>query len=349
MPPEAVFALFDRIEARLQAQGYLAPYRVLDAPLLIALDGTQYHQSESIHCAQCTLRQHNNGKASYSHTLVTPVIVAPGRHRVVPLQPEFVTPRDGHHKQDSEHAAEKRWMSRCGAAYRGRQVTLLGDELYAHQPLCEAALEAGFGFLLVCKPTSHKSLYEWLEGLRHDGHVEQLQVTRKTGKRQEIDTYEFASHLPLREGQGALEVNWCQITTNDANGKQRYRNAFVTNHATSADKVTALVEAGRARWKVENENDNTLKTQGYHLTHNFGHGKRHLAATLVSLNLLALLIHTVLDLDHRKYRAVRAALASRQMFFQHIQALTCYLYFESFEALLEFMMQALKLSDPDTS
>ena len=32
-----------------------------------------------------------------------------------------------------------------------------------------------------------------------------------------------------------------------------------------------LVHAGRARWKVENENNNTLQTKGYNLTHNFGH------------------------------------------------------------------------------
>lgn len=349
VPPEAVFPLFNRIEARLQAQGYLEPYRVLDDQLLIALDGTQYHSSESIHCDQCTVRQHRSGKVSYSHTVVTPVIVAPGRNRVVPLQPEFVTPQDGHDKQDSEHAAAKRWMSRCGEAYRGCKVTLLGDDLYAHQPLCETALEAGFSFVFVCKPSSHKTLYEWLDGLRQSGDVEQLQLTRRKGRRREIDTYEFAHHLPLRDGEGALEVNWCQLTTTDSNGKQLYHNAFVTDHAITAENVAELVEAGRARWKVENENNNTLKTQGYHLTHNFGHGKRYLATTLVSLNLLAFLIHTVLDLDNAKYRAIRGALSSRQMFFQHIQALTCYLCFESFEALLDFMMRGLKLSDLDTS
>lgn len=348
-PPEAVFPMFNRIEARLEAKGYLEPFRVLVDQLLIALDGTQYHSSETIHCEQCSVRQHRNGKVGYSHTVVTPVIVAPGHNHVLPLQPEFITPQDGHDKQDCEHAAAKRWMSRCAQHYRGRKVTLLGDDLYSRQPLCEAALEAGFSFLFVCKPTSHKTLYEWLDGLRRTGDVEQIQVTRRKGRRQEIDTYEFANHLPLRDGEAALEVNYCQLITTEASGKERYRNAFVTNHAITPDNVAELVAAGRARWKVENENNNTLKTQGYHLAHNFGHGKHHLATTLASLNLLAFLIHTVLDLDNAKYRAIRDALSSREMFFQHVQALTCYLCFESFEALLEFMMQALELSYFDTS
>ncbi len=34
-------------------------------------------------------------------------------------------------------------------------VTLLGDDLYAHQPFCEKATAAGFRFLFTCKPLSH--------------------------------------------------------------------------------------------------------------------------------------------------------------------------------------------------
>ena len=47
--------------------------------------------------------------------------------------------------------------------------------------------------------------------------------------------------------------------------------------------------------KIDNENTNVLKTKGYHLEHNFGHGKQYLSAFMLSLNLLALLFHTVLE------------------------------------------------------
>jgi len=155
--------------------------------------------------------------------------------------------------------------------------------------------------------------------------------------------------LPLRDGDAALTVDWCELTTTDENGKVLYRNAFVSNHTITADNVEAMVQAARTRWKVENENNNTLKTKGYHLTHNFGHGKHHLSATLATLNLLAFLLHTVLDHMDSKYQLIRATLPSRTMFFQHIQALTSYLCFESFDALLDFMLQGWKLTHPDTS
>ena len=88
------------------------------------------------------------------------------------------------------------------------------------------------------------------------------------GKRHYTDTYRFVSHVPLRDGNDALQVNWCELTTTRHDGKVVYQNAFATNHAITPANVAEVVRAGRARWKVENENNNTLKTKGYHLTHN---------------------------------------------------------------------------------
>lgn len=347
--PSYVFPMFEGILETLGELGDLELFRVLEGTLLIALDGTQYHSSQSIHCDQCTHTHHKDGSTRYSHTVITPVIVAPGDPRVIALEPEFISPQDGHDKQDCENAAAKRWIRRYGARYRRLGVTLLGDDLYSCQPLCELLLEQGLNFLLVCKPDSHKTLYEWVEGLETTGAVHSVSVVRRRGKKTETDTYRFVNAVPLRDGAKALQVNWCELTTTRADGTVAYHNAFVTNHAISAENVAQIVQAARARWKVENENNNTLKTKGYHLTHNFGHGKKHLASLLLTLNLLAFLFHTVLGMMDAKYQLIRQKLPTRKTFFDDIRALTRYLCFESWEALLTFMMRALELEAPDTS
>jgi hypothetical protein len=344
VPPQRVFPMFDRIITTLDKLGQLQAFHAVNDQLLIALDGTQYHSSNTIHCDHCTVKHHKSGNTSYSHTVVTPVIVSPTQQRVLPLAPEFITPQDGHNKQDCETAAAKRWIDHYGEHYRARKVTLLGDDLYSRQPLCEQAIAAGLNFLFVCKPQSHIALYDWLDGLT----VDTLSLVRRKGKRRETDTYRFACQLPIRDGENALKVNWCELITTDPDGKVIYRNAFISNHAISADHVVAMVQAGRARWKGENENNNTLKTKGYHLTHNFGHGKQHLSTLLASLNLLAFLCHTVLDMMDTRYQLIRAKLPSRKIFFQHVQALTCYLCFDHFEALLDFMMRGLEIDFIDT-
>ena len=47
------------------------------------------------------------------------------------------------------------------------------------------------------------------------------------------------------------------------------------------------MRGGRARWKIENETFNTLKNQGYHFEHNYGHGKKNLPVVLAMVMLLA--------------------------------------------------------------
>ena len=78
-------------------------------------------------------------------------------------------------------------------------------------------------------------------------------------------------------------VNWVEMTIIHAQtGEQLYHNAFITNHELTQQTVSPIVRAGRARWKSENENNNILKTKGYHLEHNFGHGQQYLASFLVN-------------------------------------------------------------------
>ena len=348
VPPETIFPLFSHAMDVLDESGHLEAYRSTNGDLLMAMDGTQYHSSSKIHCDHCSITEHKNGTVTYSHTVVTPVIVAPGNPRVIPLEPAFVTPQDGHEKQDCENAAAKRWLSAYGARYAALGVTVLGDDLYCKQPLCEAFVREGLNFILVCKPDSHKTLYEWMEGLAVTGGVQTLEVKWRKGRNRYTDNYRFVSKVPLRDGEGALDVNWCELTTTRDDGKVVYKNAFATNHSITKANVAEIVRDGRARWKVENENNNTLKTKGYHLTHNFGHGKEHLASLLATFNLLAFLFHTLLDLMDSRYRCIREFLP-RKRFFNDLRALTCYLCFDSWDALMAFMIEKLELDVPDTS
>jgi len=158
--PAQLFPVFAGVDDALDGAGYLSPWRVFADQLLIALDGTAYFASQEIHCARCSQRTHANGQVTYVHQAITPVIVAPGRHEVIPLEPEFITPQDGHAKQDCEQVAAKRWIERQAGRYP--QATVLGDDLYCKQPLCDLLLDNGCNFILGCKPDSHKTLYEWI-------------------------------------------------------------------------------------------------------------------------------------------------------------------------------------------
>jgi hypothetical protein len=152
--------------------------------------------------------------------------------------------------------------------------------------------------------------------------------------------------VPLKDGEDALLVNGGELTVSRPDGKVVYKNSFATNHPITDDTVAEVVLAGRTRWKVENENNNTLKTKGYNLEHNFGHGKQHLASFLATLNILSLLFHTLLELLDQKYKLLRSHLPTRKTFFDDLRALTRYLYFNNWDHLLTFMLEGLELEIP---
>jgi len=343
-PVEAshLFSLFDDLHQGFAEAGLLEEMRAVKHTRLIALDATWYFssQSKNIHCPNCSCLRHAEGQLTHFHSAITPVIVSPGHSQVVPLRPEFITPQDGQVKQDCEINAAKRWLAAHAGRYSTGNDTLLGDDLYAHQPFCRQVLLHNFHFLFTCKPSSHSYLSGWVEALEPGRDLPALKLRVKgRSNRWEHHQYRWANNVPLTEGAEALKVNWCEVTVTNGEGAVLYRNAFITDWEITAENVGGLVAAGRARWKIENENNNVLKTRGYHLEHNFGHGKEHLSSLLATMNLLAFALHTLLEVTDPGYRLLRSAVGARRKFFQHLEALTAYWFFENWEQLLDFMMR----------
>jgi hypothetical protein len=331
--------IFHWVYQALKREGVLNPYEWLDGHLLVTLDGTQYHSSDKIHCDCCSSRTHKNGQVRYFHSAILPVIVAPGKSEVIALAPEFITPQDGAEKQDCEINAAKRWLAKTTPLFERQSITLLGDDLYSRQPICEDIRSAQMNFIFTCLPDSHPTLYDWLDYLEGIGEVKTVVIEQYNRKTKDIYHYRYANQVPLRDGQSALLVNWCElILTRQSDGTVLYKNAFVTEHHLTDQTVPNVVAAGRCRWKTENESHNVLKTKGYHLAHNFGHGQNHLSAALLTLNLLAFLFHTVLHLVDEAYQKVRHQRGTRKGFFQDILSLTKYLLFEGWQALIDFML-----------
>lgn len=342
--PSFLSPVFTDCLSALGSSGDLDTYRVALGEnrndLLLALDGTTYFSSSECSCDNCSTKV-KDGQKLYAHSMVTPTIVAPRINKVISLSSSFITPQDGDSKQDCELKASKRWLADNGNTYAKLGVTYLGDDLYAHEPWCRK-LQAYGNFILVCKPDSHKTVYEWVKGITKE-KVED----RFDGKTHKIYRYQYVENVPLRDGKGALLINFVEITVTDRKtGKQMYHNAFVTNHSLTDETLPTIIDCGRARWKIENENNNTLKTAGYHLEHNFGHGKKYLASLLATMNILAFLFHTMLEFMDKKYQLLRKIIGARKQFFHHIKILLIYHPYQNFDHLMDFMLEGLKKPHP---
>jgi len=331
VPPERLFPVFGQILAALEAGGRLSTFQCLDGHVLIALDGTEYFCSQNLGCDNCSSRVRANGWIEHFHAMVSAALVAPGHDRAIPLEPEFIVPQDGAEKQDCEARATYRWLAVHGPQYSHLNPIYLGDDLSSRQPTCEAVLAIGGHFLFTAKPTSHKTLYEWLEG----AEVPSMEKKVKQGARFVTHRYRWMEGVPIRDGKDALLVNWLEIEIVDPAGKVTYRNSFVTDLPVNKANVVAMAAAGRTRWKIENENFNILKNKGYNLEHNFGHGKQHLASVLATMNLIAFAMHTVTNLLDNGWALARKAIGARKRFFEDLRSITSYLVFPDWASLIE--------------
>jgi hypothetical protein len=341
--PHHVQECFDDVVTKLRKTGGMKEFQCFGNRTPIALDGTEYFNSYNIGCPHCLTRQRNNGKTESYHTMLAATIVAPGHNMAVPLMPEFIANTDGVEKQDCERNAAKRWLVTHHERVAALRPIYLGDALFSCQPLAEAVLATGADFIFVCKPDGHKTLYDFMQGATLDTHS----TTEKLpGNKRLTYRYRWMTAVPLRDGKDALNVNWFAVTITDAKGKTTYDGAFVTSLAVTKETVVEMAACGRARWKIENESFNVLKNNGYHLEHNFGHGKQHLAMMFATMNLLAFAFHTVADCVDDLWQRARSAKGSRKRFFEHIRTITAYLVFPSWAALLDTLISCKP--PPDT-
>lgn len=330
-PTDHFDQVFSFILKDVDKNGGLDAMRCLDGRVLIPLDGSQHFRSKKLQCPHCSTRKHSDGKVDYFHTFLGAFVVAPGRRTALPLPPEFIRPQDGAEKQDCERNAVHRWLERHGPSYAWLNPVYLGDDLHSKQPTCEDVLNVGGSFIFVCKPTDHKTLYEYVNGGEASGH---FSVTKGSGKNRRTYEYRWMDSVPLRDGKDALLVNWFEMKIRNANGKVTNTHSFVTNLAIHRSNIEELVDCGRTRWKIENESFNVLKKNGYNLEHNFGHGKNNLSSILVVLNLIAFLIHGACELIEPVWQEARQKAGARTRFFEKLRSYTTILLFPSWYSLI---------------
>ena len=342
--PERVRAVLPRLFERVRRSGWVTDWkneisqgRDAGSYYVMALDGTDYFSSEAINCPQCLVRRDKSEAVHYRHTVVAGTLVKAGSHRIWPLDAEVCRPQDGSEKQDCELQAGKRLIKRVRQEHPHLRLIVTGDDLYSHVPFVQECAQHRLHYVLVAKPDSHKELFEWVAELETIG--ESAHVAWRVGPACQRKSYEarIVRGLPLR-GDGCVEVNFCEVWERDKTGRQTYHNSWVTDLEVSANNVSEIVAMGRAKWKIENEQFNVQKNHGYHLKHNYGHGKKNLSAVFYYLNVLAYITHIILEKGDRLFQQCRGAISRREEMWNVIRTMVNFVWWESWRAMLEYIL-----------
>ena len=278
----------------------------------VAIDGSDYFHSTRIKCPGCVQRRDSQGTVHYYHTVVGATLVKTGSHRVLPLDVEEVRNSDGSQKQDCEINAGKRLMERLRREHRQLKLIVSGDDLYSHEPFVQQLMQQRFHYVLVAKPESHQELFQWVEMIEQAGGGQRGSWQQGPACKRRDFEYRILRQVPLT-AEHQTWVTLVEVWERDKEGRLLYHNSWITDLEVDHQNVALIMRIGRSKWKIENEQFNVQKNQGYELEHNYGHGTQTLSMIFYLLNLLAFVAPAILELGDRLYQQCRRQESRREL------------------------------------
>lgn len=298
--PGQLRPVFTDVFRQVQRGKVLEEFVFLDGSYLVALDGVEYFRSKKVHCPHCLTRTHANGDVVHYHQMLGAVVIHPDFGDVLPLAPEPIRRRDGETKNDCERNAARRWLTAFRRDHPHLSVIVTEDALSSNAPHIRDLRDADAHFILGVKAGDHAHLFEQFERRLAADQVAAVHAAEDdaTGAG---TCWMFTNGVSLNASNPEERVNllvYVEVET----GGAFHEWAWVTDLPLTAANVREVARGGRARWRIENETFNTLKNQGYHFEHNFGHGANHLSEVFALLMMVAFLIDQVQQRSNPLFR-----------------------------------------------
>lgn len=327
--PEQLRRPFKKIFSYLQRGKALESFRYWNNHYIVSIDGTGQFSSEKIHCKNCCEKTHRGGKKTYYHQMLGAAIVHPDHNTVIPLAPEPIVKGDGNTKNDCERNASKRLLKDLRREHPHLKVLVVEDSLASNYPHLSLLDSLNMPYVIGVKPRDHQYLFDWINALPGNTHS----ITDEKGTQHQFTYYD---DVPLNDAHYDYRVNVIEYTETKKSGKQQ-RFSWVTKIPVTPDNIYQLMRTGRSRWRIENETFNTLKNQGYHFEHNFGHGDKNLCSVMTMLMMLAFLIDQVQQLCCKTFQKARQKSGAFKVLSEKMRVLIGYGVWESFHQLLSFI------------
>ncbi len=339
--PSSLRELYGSNLELLKKVGVLKDYKSIDDHLIVSVDGVQHFSSKSVHCEHCQCRHHKDGSVTYHHSMLCAALVHPEQREVFILGSEPIKKQDGAKKNDCELNASKRLTSWMSEHYKDEKLIFVEDALYANAPhLRVIEANENWQFVVNIKPKGHKKLFTLFETRKKMGSAKFYEFKDNYGT---THRFWYDNNLPLSEAGADMRVNVLFYEEEKKNGKiQKF--AWATSFHLHQRNLMKIMKVGRSRWKIENETFNTLKNQGYHFDHNFGHGYQHLNTFFAYLMLLAFQTDQIFQRCNKLFKCIWKKAMTKAKLWEVLRAVfmikVAYSFKELFQTVaLQFRVQ----------
>lgn len=330
--PDGLRSLYPGNFKELERLGITKEYEFCKKYLVVAIDGVTHFESKKIHCDCCLEKRHKDGTISYTHSMLCAMLVGPGEKEVFVMGAEAIARQDGAVKNDCERNASKRLLAWLSAHYGGKKLLITEDALYSNAPNIEQIVQNGWSYVLGIKPDGNKSLFKALDGESPHPRTKFFSCTENKVKYD----YTYLNNVALNNSSPDVRTNVVVCKTTDKKGKKN-QFSWVTDIVLDHKTLKEVMLVGRSRWKIENETFNTLKNQGYHFEHNYGHGKKHLSTVLSYLMLLAFHTDQLIQRCNKTFIKILRLTKSKSRLWMTLRSLFTVKPFRDFRELYDYM------------
>jgi len=245
--------------------------RLLKKYWRVIIDGTGLFYFKEKYCENClvtTLTREEDGKEVTVHRYYHKVLEAKlvlGENIVISLDTEFIeNEREDVEKNDCEINAAKRLLERLCKDYPKLPVCIQGDALYAAEPVMDLCREKGWKYILTQKESRQKVLAESYEWIQAGGGAKTVKgIGKEGGDGEYINRVEEAAG----KKETANMYRYWYETTGKAGTQETPEFQWITNIELTDRNLEEMAEAGRGRWKIENEGFNNQKNGIYDIEH----------------------------------------------------------------------------------
>lgn len=335
--PEALRPVYKAVFQRLKQEKALEPYLFMGNYYLVSPDGTGYFSSKDLNCDHCLEKQLKNGETLYYHYMLGAAIVHPDQKTVLPLMPEPIMRQDGAKKNDCERNASKRFLTDLRQDHPSLPIVIIEDGLSSNGPHIQELKKHDMRFILGVKPGDHKSLFKYVAQAKADGRSTEYTMREKGITHR----FHFVNQAPLNDSHPDLLVNFLEYWEITDEGTRHF--SWVTDITIKEKNAYPLMRGGRARWKTENETFNTLKNQGYHFEHNFGHGQHYLSVIFANLMMLAFLVDQIQESACLLFQAALDKVGSKKRLWEKMRAYFLSIDFDNMEMLYKAIVYGYRI------
>lgn len=229
----------------------------------VIVDGTQLESSLRKLDPKSLYRTHRKGtpeeyREYYYYVLEAKLVLR--EDILVSIMTEFVE-NEGleAEKQDCERKACRRLLKKLHEEFPRLPVCLSADSLYACETFFKECRRYGDHYILRFKEGSIPYVAKEFGTLRNrEGNLRKEETEDRSVWTDYVNGIDHEGHL----------VNLLEYGEEKKNGEgKEKRFLFLTDLPVTKKNVRATAEAGRLRWKIENEGFNTQKNYGYCLEH----------------------------------------------------------------------------------